>query len=134
MAKVFFGFALTDSMFDAHECNIERRILSVDEVTVKIAQGVLSCCNPSHEATIGAMRQRFNLNVEIPASPHRVELGIGDSVIVVSVRGLSRLTDRHEYTDNEVAKATFVFSEFTVSLTRVILQGFTTNLIHVEGG
>ncbi|MBU3924918.1 hypothetical protein KJ854_03200 [Patescibacteria group bacterium] len=36
-------------------------------------------------------------------------------MIVMSVRGLPRLTDRHEYTEEEVAKATFAFSVYNVS-------------------
>ena len=98
----------------AEDCTITRRILSVEDVRAKVAAGVESACNPSHGATINAMRARYALEVAIPATPPRVSLGTGDSVIVMGVRGLPRLTDRHEYTDEEVAKATFVFSEYTV--------------------
>jgi hypothetical protein len=111
---VFFGFALADSMFNG-SCTIVRRQLTIDEVKAKVVAGVASCCNPSHQATIDAMRARFGLNVDIPQTPPRVSLNSGDSVIVMGVRGLPRLTDRHEYTDAEVAGATFVFSEYTVS-------------------
>lgn len=38
----------------------------------------------------------------------------GDCEIVMGVRGLPRLTDRHEYTDEEIAEATFSFSIYTV--------------------
>lgn len=114
MAKVFFGFALADSMFNGN-CTIIRRALTIEEVGAKVAAGVASCCNPSHQATIDAMRARFGLNVDIPQTPPRVSLSSGDSVIVMGVRGLPRLTDRHEYTPDEVAGATFVFSEYTVS-------------------
>ncbi len=113
MSKIYFGFALADSMF-AHDGMISRRTLSIEEVRAKVAGGVESACNPSHEATIRAMRARFALDVAIPATPPRVSLGSGDSVIVMGVRGLPRLTDRHEYTEEEVDKATFVFSEYTV--------------------
>ena len=51
----------------------------------------------------------------IPEAPSRVSLGSGDSVIVMGVRGLSRLTDRHEYTEEEIAKASFLFAEYRVS-------------------
>lgn len=115
MAKVFFGFALADSMFGAvGACTITRRPLTVEQVAAEVAAGVTSCCNPSHGATIDAMRQRFGLDMEIPETPPRVSLAHGDSVIVMGVRGLPRLTDRHEYTVEEVAKATFDFAEYTV--------------------
>ncbi len=109
----FFGFALADSMFSGN-ITINRRDLSVEEAKDLVAAGVTPALNPSHEATISAMRSRFGIDVTIPQTPPRVSLGRGDSVIIMGVRGLPRLTDRHEYTQEEVDKATFVFSEYTV--------------------
>ncbi len=111
---IFFGFALADSMFSG-ACTIERRELSVEDVRGLVADGkVTPCLNPSHKATIDAMRSRFDIAVEIPETPPRVSVGSGDSVIVMGVRGLPRLTDRHEYTEEEIASATFSFSQYTV--------------------
>ena len=57
--KTYFGFALADSMFNG-DCTINRRSLSIEEVKERVAQGVESCCNPSHKATIDAgSRWRF---------------------------------------------------------------------------
>ena len=70
--------------------------------------------NPSHAATIAAMQSRYGIDVPIPATPPRVVLNQGDSVIVMGVRGLPRLTDRHEYTEEEIASATFTFSQYSV--------------------
>ena len=109
----FFGFALADSMFIG-DCVINRRSLKVEEASDLIAQGVESCCNPSHKATTDAMTARYGIKVSIPEVPPRVSLAIGDSVIVMGVRGLPRLTDRHEYTKEEIAAATFLFTEYTV--------------------
>ena len=110
----YFGFALADSMFSG-TCTIERRELSIDEVRELIAEGKITpCLNPSHQATIDAMRSRFGIAVEIPETPPRVSVGSSDSVIVMGVRGLPRLTDRHEYSEEEIASATFNFSEYTV--------------------
>ncbi len=110
----YFGFALADSMFQG-ECEIRREILSADEVKAMAEKGELTpCLNPSHSATIAAMRQRYGIDVEIPEVPPRVSVGHDDSVIVMGVRGLPRLTDRHEYTAQEIAAATFTFSKYTV--------------------
>ena len=114
MGKTYFGFAIADSMFNGN-CTITRRILSLDEVKERIKEGVISCLNPSHKATIQAMKNRFGIEVEIPETPPRVTLNSGDSVIVLGVRGLPRLTDRHEYTEEEIANASFSFAEYTVS-------------------
>ena len=110
----YFGFAIADSMFPT-DCTVTRRALAVDEVRALIAQGVTPCLNPSHESTIAAMRQRFGIEVPIPSTPPKVELKTEDELIVMTVRGLPRLVDRHEYTESEVAAATFVFGLWTVA-------------------
>ena len=109
----FFGFALADSMF-AGDCTIARRSLTVEEVRGRAAT-FTPCLNPSHQATIDAMRARFGIEVLIPDAPPRVVVNPGDSVVIMGVRGLPRLTDRHEYTEEEIATATFTFSEYSVS-------------------
>jgi len=114
---LYFGFAIADSMFP-HNCNINKRMATSEEVRIVIMdlkEEFVPCLNPSHKATIGAMKSRFNINVPIPDSPPRVSLSKGDSIYVMAVRGLPRLTDRHEYTDEEVTKADFVFSLYYVS-------------------
>lgn len=114
MAKVFFGFALADSMFDG-DCLISRKTLNVEDVKELVEAGELTpCLNPSHKATIEAMRERFGISVEIPETPPKVSLSKGDSLIVMGVRGLPRLTDRHEYNEEEIASASFSFSLYSV--------------------
>jgi len=61
------------------------------------------------------MTARYGISVEIPEKPPTVALDHGDSVLVMGVRGLPRLEDRHHYTDEEVAKATFKFTVYTVA-------------------
>lgn len=113
MSKVYFGFALADSMFVGNAV-IRRRELSIDEVRELVGTGVEPALNPSHTATISAMRERYGIDVEIPDAPPRVQVGSGESVVVMGVRGLPRLTDRHEYTAEEINSATFSFSMYTV--------------------
>lgn len=113
MQKMYFGFALADSMF-VGDGYIHRRVLSVEQVKALVAQGIESCCNPSHKATIDAARIRYGIEVSIPETPPQVALGVGDSIIVMGVRGLPRLTDRHEYTEEEIARATFSFAAYSV--------------------
>ena len=76
-------------------------------------EGVISCVNKSHEATIDAIKRRFDIAVAVPEVPPQVSLASGDKLIVVGVRDLPRLTDRREYTDREIAKAKFAFSLYT---------------------
>ena len=114
---IFFGFALADSMFAGlGNCLIQRHPMDAEAVREMAEKGVLTpCLNPSHQATIDAMRQRFDIDIEIPDTPPRVSLRPGDSVIVMGVRGLPRLTDRHEYTSEEIAQATFEFTMYSAT-------------------
>jgi hypothetical protein len=113
MAKTFFGFALADGMFTG-DCLIKRMVLSCDEAKALISGGVTPCLNPSHQSTIDAMNHRFGIHVPIPEAPPKVVLQPGDAIVVMGVRGLPRLTDRHEYTPAEIAGATFSFSMYEV--------------------
>lgn len=110
--KKFFGFALADSMFSG-DVVIRRKALTPEEVKA-MAGELIPCLNPSHEATIAAMRTRYGIDIAIPETPPRVAVNSGDSVVVMGVRGLPRLTDRHEYTEEEIASASFSFSMYTV--------------------
>lgn len=110
----FFGFALADSMFTA-DCTISRKSLTAEQAKEVIAQGVEPCLNPSHQATITAMQVRYGIDVAIPATAPQVKLSVGDSLLVMGVRGLPRLdATRHEYTADEINGATFAFSLYTV--------------------
>ena len=112
MTTEYFGFAVADSMFPA-ECNIKKEAFDPYLGSLNIESAV-SCCNPSHAATIAAANSRFGLELQIPEKPPQVSLNSGDSIIVMGVRGLPRLTDRHEYTEEEIQGASFVFSRYTV--------------------
>lgn len=114
MSKMFFGFALADSMFSG-DVTIKRQVLTTDEVHQYLANpNLVVCLNPSHVATIQAMRNRFGIDVAIPDSPPQMKLSVGDDLIVMGVRGLPRLTNRHEYDDQEIEAATFSFAMYTV--------------------
>ena len=117
-SNVFFGFALADSMFTtAGNCCIKRTELTPEQVREMARDGALKpCLNPSHAATIAAMRGRYGIDIAIPDSPPKVALNPGDAVVVMGVRGLPRLTDRHEYSEEEIAAATFSFSRYDVLL------------------
>jgi|GEM_PF-4836467 len=112
--KIFFGFALADSMFAAlGDCKIYRAVATPEYVKCLAEAGRLTpCLNPSHQATIDAMRSRYGIDIEIPETPPKVALERGDALLVMGVRGLPRLTDRHEYSEEEIATATFDFTMY----------------------
>ena len=129
----YFGFGVSDAMFQSH-LTIIRQSLSPEKAKELIEAGVIPCLNPSHKATIDAMAQRYGISeVEIPATAPKVDLRAGDSLIIMSPRGLPRLEGRHEYTGEEVAKATFEFSVWHV-LPEAEFQGFmVTGFVHGGG-
>jgi len=119
---IYFGFAIADSMFEGN-CLIERRSITLDEVRARLQSGVTSCVNRGHQATIDALRSRFDLDVEIPLEPPRVSLAPGDTHIVMGVRGLPRLIDRHEYTTEEISGASFAFHAYKVHVQTTEIEG-----------
>ena len=114
----YFSFAIADSMFPAQadgETNrkIYRKVIPVEKVKDYL-DGIYSAVNPTHTATIDAMLIRYGIEIEIPETPPIIKLEPGDELLVTSVRGLPRLTDRHEYTQAEIDSATFEFSLWSV--------------------
>lgn len=111
---VYIGLAFSASMLPTDRVEMVKNDLTIDEVLNAIEAGVEICFNPSHQSTIDALREKHGVNVMIPESPPRVSLKSGDSIIVLQVRGLPRLTDRHEYTPEEIETATFSFMKIAV--------------------
>lgn len=111
--KTYFGFAVADSMFPT-TCTIRKQTLTSDQMKDRLQLGVEVCLNPSHQATIDAMKMRYEFVITIPEKAPIVSLKSGDSVLVMSVRGLPRLEGGHEYTTEEIEKATFAFSMYSV--------------------
>jgi hypothetical protein len=99
-------------MFPAN-CGIKKEAFDVVNGKAEI-KAAATCCNPSHAATIAAANSRFGIELVTLKEPPQVALKPGDSIIVMGVRGLGRLTDRHEYTEEEIQGASFVFSKYTV--------------------
>ena len=115
----YFGFAVADSMFPVNAV-ASRRPLDIEEVKNLLGDDYVSCCNPQHKTTLDAAKRRYELDIAVPEKAPVVSLAVGDEVVVMSVRGLPRLEEnRHEYREDEVAKATFVFGLWTVVGTRV---------------
>lgn len=107
---LYFGFALSDSMFASlGECSPTRKPLPTEQGLELLKGEFTACLNPSHSATIHALENRFGVVVPIPEKPPLVNLGKGDSLLIFAVKGLPRLTDRHEYTHDEIEKASFSF-------------------------
>jgi hypothetical protein len=109
---IYFGFAIADSMIP-DDADIQKRKLEIEEAK-ELIQTAVPCVNASHTATIEAMTERFGIQLEIPEKPPMVNLQYGDVLVVMGVRGLPRLTDRHHYTEEEIAAASFKFSSYEI--------------------
>jgi len=110
----YVGFAMSDSMFTEY-CTIERSVLHEMDLKSLLKEEYVSCCNPSHVATISAIKARYGIDLHIPEKPNSVKLAHGDYLVVIAVVGLPRLTDRHEYTESEIQRATFRFGMYAIT-------------------
>ena len=114
----YFGFSISDSMF-GEDLVLTRTTITAGEAAVlvdawKKEGNLVPCINPSHQATIAAAKERFGISVEIPQVAPRAEVEAGDKILVMQVKGLPRLdASRHEYTESEIASATFGFAVYT---------------------
>jgi len=111
--KVYFGFAISDSMFNG-DCIIHRRAVSLDEARGLIAKGIVSCINPSHRATVEAVRHRLGIELPIPETPPKIALESGEAFLLMNMRSLPRLVGRHEYMPEEISVTEFSFALYTV--------------------
>jgi hypothetical protein len=117
MSKIYLGLAVSASMF-AHDFNIvEIERLSIEEdmdYILALLRGeifnpveVINCFNSSHTATIEVLEEHgFNFSeFPVPEIPPKIILSDGDRLVVFQVEGLPRLTDRHQYTKEEILSA-----------------------------
>lgn len=111
---LFFGFAIADGMFSP-AARLARRPLEIEGVKNLLGEGYVSCCNPQHQTSLDAARRRYGLEIMVPEKAPMVSLKVGDRLLLMGIRGLPRLQEnRHEYLEEEVAKATFLFGLWTV--------------------
>lgn len=110
----YIAFAISATMFP-EECEIIRTKITPNDI-IAIADNpyTIVAANPSHKATIEAIKKRFGIELNIPAVPPKVRATDGESVYIIQVEGLPRLTDRHEYTQEEIENAQFGFYKFYV--------------------
>lgn len=106
----YLSLAISDSMFPPglHA----KRALTPDEVRDILGRGVVSCVNPAHRATVDAIQARYGLEIAVPERAEKVALAAGDRLLVCTALGLPRET--REFTDEEIARATFAFSLWSV--------------------
>lgn len=109
MAKTIVGLAMSSTMFSG-DVLISRKMLSADEAKSFLSGGeVISCCNPSHSATLAALREKYTISVPISETAPKVSLEPGDTLLVLSARFSRRLAEGEKYSPEEVAAANFEF-------------------------
>lgn len=107
--KTYVSLAISDSMFPP---GVYRKDdISVQELRAVLKKPVVSVVNPSHRATLDALRERFDLDIPIPERAEKVQLEKGDTLVVCTVLGLPRVT--REFTKEEIDSASFCFSQWT---------------------
>ncbi len=113
LPKMYFGFAVSDGMFSG-DITIRRQVITLERVKELVAEGVEPTFHPRHLTTVNTMRQRFDIDLAIPEVAPKVNLAVGDRLIVMSLRGLERREDAPEYTQEQIDGASFEFSLWEV--------------------
>lgn len=101
----FFNTTFASSM--TPDGVVEFSTLSPEKAAAWLGQeGFANAANPSHGNTLSALTRRLGIDLTA-AKGGRVLLQEGDECLVSQIEGLPRET--REFTDEEVAKATFSF-------------------------
>jgi hypothetical protein len=109
MARTFVGLAMSSTMF-AEEALLVRMPINAKRVMdIAESEECVSCVNPSHIATIEALREKYGINLPIPETAPKVTLEPGDTLVILSARFNRRLAEGERYSAEEVAAATFEF-------------------------
>ncbi len=99
----FFNTALASNMLP--NAAFEVSDLTDEQVVAWMNAGFENRANPSHGNTLRALNLRFPGLDFAQAKGGKIQLEIGDECLVAEIEGLPRET--REFTDEEVAKATF---------------------------
>lgn len=111
--KTYVALAIADAMF-AIDAKIVRRQLTVEEVMVIVADGVVSGFNPSHATTIAALEAKHGIVVPVPEKAPMIKLAVGDRLVVMSARFPRRLAEGEVWSQAEVDATQFAFGLWEV--------------------
>lgn len=112
MSKTYYCFSFSGAMNLGQAITSSRPVSAEDAIAI-IKSGVEAGYNPAHISTMKAMKQRYGIEVPPPPSAPKIVLAPGDRVLTLEIQGLPRET--REFTDTEVAKATFRFVLYEVA-------------------
>jgi hypothetical protein len=106
-------------MFGHGVTGIYRQPLTPEEVAYLLKHGDFeSCANPGHVVTLEVLRTHFGIEVPVPPAPPTIKLvEPGDQVLVLGLDNPKRLSERREYTRDEVLAAGLSFAIYTVATT-----------------
>jgi hypothetical protein len=100
----YFNTTLGVSMLPDGSINVET--ITDHEATAYLHGTFENVANPSHANTLDAVSRHLGVNVR-GAKGGRIKLESGDACLVAEISGVPRET--REFTDEEIAAATFTF-------------------------
>lgn len=106
---LYFNTAFAASMVP--DGIVEFRTVSVEEASEMLQGEFANVANPTHAPTLSALSRKLGVNLT-QAQGGRVLLSEDDACLVAQISGLPRET--REFTDEEVAAATFSFRLVTL--------------------
>jgi len=114
MINYYFGLDIevSDSIFPAFSTIVKSEV-SAHKVRCIIPRSRI-CINRSHNGIIAALKERFDIAVEIPEVQPPMTLVQGDALIILRVRGTAILTGDSSPTKEQIESAIFEFSMYEI--------------------
>jgi len=107
--KKYLGLTIANSIFPP-TCVIKKEQANIDEIKNSLNE-IIICINVAYKWVLEAFVKKFKISLTVPQNNPQPSLTQGDTIYVLSVKGLS---EKGEYTEEEINKATFELFKYTV--------------------
>ncbi|MEL7037266.1 MAG: hypothetical protein AAFO04_16820 [Cyanobacteria bacterium J06592_8] len=112
--NTYAGFAFSLQMKTTKVALFKVTTIESNPENWELIKNSIPVFNKGHIATIKAIKTRFYVDLSIPETPPSITLNADDIIYVIQVKGLARLVDRKEYTNEEIANASFSIEKVEV--------------------
>jgi len=110
---IYISLAVSATMFPvAGEIYMEECTPAQVSIAIR-RRGAVSAANPSHKATLDAIKRKYNIEIPVEEKPPKVKLQDKDELIIVQAH-LPRLAEGEVHSDETVREAKITFHRWIV--------------------